>query len=80
MGGVIKPKGPPGVDPPYGSCARRGRFIYFSFPPFFLESQTFLAILESGSSNLMSEVEVVALYKKVSPRPCDYTVTTGDEE
>ena len=50
-----------------------GRFIYFSFPPFFLESQTFLAILELVSSNLMSELEVVALYKKVSPRPCDYS-------
>ena len=63
-GGCDQTKGPPWGRPPLWKLCPAGRFIYFSFPPFFLESQTFLAILESGSSNLMSEVEGVAPYKK----------------
>jgi hypothetical protein len=79
-GGCDRTIVPPWGRPPLWKLCPAGRFIYFSFLPLFLESQTFLAVLEPVSSNLMSEVEVVALYKKVSPRPCDYTVTKSDEE
>jgi len=57
-----------------------GALYIFFLSPFFLGITNVLGHSGIGSSNLMSEVEVVALYKKVSPRPCDYTVTTGDEE
>ena len=63
------------MDPPV-AMPRAGHF--FPLFSFLLGSQTFLAVLEPAPSNLVSELEVVALYKKVSPRPCDYTVTTGD--
>ena len=34
MGGVIKPKGPPGVDPPMEAVSRGALYIFFLSPPF----------------------------------------------
>ena len=74
-GGVIKQKYPPwGRPPAWEQCP--GQPLSF----FFGVTQTSCPVLELVSSNLMGELEVVALYKKVSPRPCDYTVTKSDEE
>lgn len=67
-GGVIKQKYPPWGGPPW-PVARPTAALSF----FFGVTQTSCPVLELVSSNLMSEVEVVALYKKVSPRPCDYS-------
>ena len=68
-GGCDQTKGPPpGVDPPMEAMPRGALYIFF-LSPFFLESQTFSAVLEPASSNLMNEPEIVALYKKVLPSP-----------